>query len=92
MQNTKRRVPKETHVFLDTLAIDFKERVGEIFTPDNNLAVQCMIERLRLLNHAMADCSPAALSSITKKYNKALKAQGGFKYHREQTGLRKSTS
>lgn len=89
MQNKKARVPKATINYLDTLAEDFDGRVGEIFTPDNNLAVQAMIERLRLLNHAMADCSPAALNSLTKKYNKALKAQGGFKHHREEVGLRK---
>ena len=63
----KRPLHRQSVDYLDTLAEDFNGRVGEIFTPDNNLAVQAMIERLRLLNHAMADCSPAALNSLTKK-------------------------
>jgi hypothetical protein len=83
----KRPLHRQSVDYLDTLAEDFNGRVGEIFTPDNNLAVQAMIERLRLLNHAMADCSPAALNSLTKKYNKALKAQGGFQYKRDKVGL-----
>ena len=83
----KRPLHRQSVDYLDTLAEDFNGRVGEIFTPDNNLAVQAMIERLRLLNHAMAECSPAALNSLTKKYNKDLKAQGGFQYKRDKVGL-----
>lgn len=75
-------LPEEVFKHLDQMSADFNAQVGHTFTNANNHCVQGIIERLKLMTHAFATCSPAALSNLTKKYNKQKKAQGGLKFER----------
>ena len=83
MKNKKFDEDKQKKAFkhLDDISEKFYANIGHVFTDQNNTTVQGLIERLKLLSIALADCSPAALNNVTKKYNKAKKAQGGLKYN-----------
>lgn len=74
---------KKAFKHLDSLSERFNTQVGHAFTVQDNKSVQGLIERLKLLSIALAECSPAALNNITKKYNKAKRAQGGLKHIRD---------
>jgi hypothetical protein len=67
---------------LETISLAFENRIGDTFTDKDNECVQGLIERMKLQTIAFAECSPAALNNMTKKYNRAKKEQGGLKYER----------
>ncbi len=67
---------------LQLISARFNRKVGQPLTDEDNVCVQGLVERLKLLTIAFAHCSSGALANVTKKYNKAKDAQGGLKYKR----------